>query len=156
MITAWSPSGMQRSRSSAALWRVLGLGLCLFGLLYTHAVSPGATVSHLTAEGGVWAADAHFEPFADDTSVASATPAQPAHEEPADHHDGHGQQHTGEDCALGQPPQGPAVALPCLSPLHSDTGDDAGAPRPAHSRHSSARDAVAPITHAAHSAVLRI
>lgn len=135
---------------------MLGLGLFLFGLLYTHAVSPDATVSHLVTEGGVSSSGTYFEPTAEGESVASATVAQPAEERPADHHDGHGQQHTGEDCALGQPPQGPAVALPCLSPLHSETGDNGAAPRPAHSRHSAARDAAAPIAHAADSAVLRI
>ncbi|MFE3037839.1 hypothetical protein ACFXKY_40060 [Streptomyces canus] len=88
--------------------------------------------------------------------MASATEAHPSDELPVGHHDGHGPQHTGEDCALGQPPQGPVVALPCLSPLHSEAGAGDVTPRQAHPRRSSARDTVAPIAHAADSAVLRI
>ncbi|MEU0680173.1 MULTISPECIES: DUF6153 family protein [Streptomyces] len=155
MITAWSPSGVQRSRSSAALWHVLGLGLILFGLLYTHAASPNATVSHLASGEGVSVSGAHFEPTTEHGNVASATSAQPAGEHPEGHHDGHGQQHADEDCALGQPPQGPAVAVPCLSPLSSENGDEL-LPGSVFTRQAAARDFTAPITPPADSAVLRI
>ncbi|MGW3935240.1 DUF6153 family protein [Streptomyces sp. NBC_00024] len=155
MITAWCLSRMPRSRSSAALWRVLGLGLFLFGLLYTHAVSPDATVSHLASDKGVSASGVHFEPIAEHENVASATSMQVADEQPDGHHDGHGQQHAGETCAVGQPSQGPAVAVPCLSPLSSESGDEALGSAPA--RHATtARDFAAPRTQAADSAVLRI
>ncbi len=155
MITAWSPSGVQRSRSSAALWRVLGLGLFLFGLLYTHAASPEMTVSHLTSGTGVSASGVHFEPTVEHEDVASATSAQPANGQPEGHHDGHGQQHAVEDCAMGQPPQGPDVTVPCLSPLSSENGNEVPGSVPA--RHATAtRDFVAPRTQAADSAVLRI
>ena len=155
MITAWSPSRMPRSRSSAALWHVLGLGLFLFGLLYTHAVSPDATVSHLASDKGVSASGGHFEPNAEHESVASATSMQVVGEQPEGHHDGHGQPHAGETCAVGQPSQGPAVAVPCLSPLSSESGD--GVPGSAPARHATAaRGLAAPRTQAADSAVLRI
>jgi hypothetical protein len=138
VITAWSPSGARRSRSTAALWRVLGLGLFLFGLLYTHAVSPEATVSHLAVEG------VHSELVA----VADA--------EPAGHSGGHERHHhAGEDCTLGQPPQSPDIAVPCLSPLPSVSDSIVPLPRPLWVRHAPA-DGMAPPTHAAASAVLRI
>ena len=155
MITAWSPSGVRRSRSSAALWRVLGLGLFLFGLLYTHAASPDTTVSHLVSGEGVSVSGAHFEPAAEHGNVASATRAQPADEQPEGHHDGHGQQHADGDCALGQPPQGPDVAVPCLSPLSSENGEEL-LPGFVFTRQAAARDFAAPITPAADSTVLRI
>ncbi|WP_425428671.1 DUF6153 family protein [Streptomyces yerevanensis] len=141
---------MPRSRSSAALWRVLGLGLFLFGLLYTHAASPDITVSHLASDRGVSASGVHFEPPAEHENVASATSAQPE-----GHHDGHGQQHVDADCAMGQPSQGPAVAVPCLSPLSSESGDEASGSAPARQA-AGARDFVAPRTQTADSAVLRI
>lgn len=159
MITAWSLSGVQRSRSTAALWRVLGLGLFLFGLLYTHAVSPDATVRHVAAGEGATVSDVHFEPVADHERVATATSAVRASETPdapsGDHHDGHGQHHAGGECALGQPPQGPDLAAPCLSALSTESMDD-GVPQSVYAGHAAARDIVAPIAHAADSAVLRI
>lgn len=146
---------MPRSRSAAALWRVLGLGLFLFGLLYTHAASPDMTVSHLASDESVSASGVHFEPTAEHENVASATPVQVAGEQPDGHHDGHGQHHPGETCAVGQPSQGPAVTMPCLSPLSSQSGDEAPGSAPA--RHATtARDFAAPRTQAAESAVLRI
>lgn len=155
MITAWFPSRTPRSRSSAALWRVLGLGLFLFGLLYTHAASPDTTVSHLTTDKGVSASGVHFEPTVEHEDVASATSVQLTGEQPEGHHDGQGQQHAGETCAVGQPSQGPAMAVPCLSPLNSESGDEAPGSAPA--RHATAaRDFAAPRTQAADSAVLRI
>jgi len=155
MITAWFPSRTPRSRSSAALWRALGLGLFLFSLLYTHAASPGMTVSHLISDEGVSVSGVHFEPTVEHADVASATSVQLAGEQPEGHHDGHGQQHAGETCAVGQPSQGPAVAVPCLSPLSSESGDEAFGSAPA--RHATAaRDFAAPRTQAADSAVLRI
>lgn len=161
-MTAWSLSGMQRSRSTAALWRVLGLGLFLFGLLYTHAVSPDATVRHLASGEGVTVSDVHFEPVADHEKVATVTSAVRPSETPDvpsdDHHDGHGQHHAGGECALGQPPQGPDLAAPCLSALSalSTESDDNGVPRSVYAGHAAARDMVAPTAHAADSAVLRI
>ncbi|MGJ5854862.1 DUF6153 family protein [Streptomyces stelliscabiei] len=154
MITTWSPSLMRRSRSSAALVRVLGLGLFLFGLLYTHAVSPDTTVSHLASEKGVVASGEHFEPTAEHEIVASATSRQSAGG-PEGHNDSHGQPHAGETCAVGQPSQGPAVAVPCLSPLSSESGDEAPGSAPARLA-TAARDSAAPRTQAADSAVLRI
>jgi hypothetical protein len=154
MITTWSPSRMPRSRSSAALSRVLGLGLFLFGLLYTHAVSPDTTVSHLTSAKSVVASGGHFEPTVGPENVASATSVQSAGK-PEGHHDGHGQPHAGETCAVGQPSQGPAVAVPCLSPLSSESADETPGSGPV--RHlAEARDFAAPRTRAADSAILRI
>lgn len=159
MITAWSPSGVQRSRSTAVLWRVLGLGLFLFGLLYTHAVSPDATVRHVASGEGAAVADVHFEPIADRKKVAIATSAVSAGVTPDDpsddHHDGHGQHHSGGECALGQPPQGPGVGVPCLS-SPSPESDGNGLPRLVDVRHAVARDFAAPMAGAADSAVLRI
>ncbi|WP_142217807.1 hypothetical protein [Streptomyces sp. SLBN-118] len=133
---------------------MLGLGLLLFGLLYTHAVNPDATMSHLVADEGVSVSGTHFEPTVERENVASATSGHLANAQPKGHDDGHGHQHAVEDCALGQPPQGPAVAVPCLSPLGSEDGDDVPGAVPA--RHAAVRDFAAPITQVADSAVLRI
>ncbi|GLP70288.1 hypothetical protein TUSST3_69090 [Streptomyces sp. TUS-ST3] len=159
MITAWSLSGVQRSRSTAALWRVLGLGLFLFGLLYTHAVSPDATVRHLASGESVTVSDVRLELVADHEKVATATSAVRASETPdapsGDHHGGHGQHHAGGECELAQPPQGPDLAAPCPSALGPES-DDNGVPQPVYAGHAAARDIVAPTAHAADSAVLRI
>lgn len=146
---------MQRSRSSAVLLRLLGLGLILFGLLYTHAISPQATVSHVAAGEDAPVAGVHFEANPERQGVASATSALSEGEPSDGHHDGHGQRHAVGECALGQPPQGPVVAVPCLSPLSSASGE-IGTPRPVYARYSEARDSLVPIAHAADSAVLRI
>nr|WP_024126262.1 hypothetical protein [Streptomyces sp. FR1]AHE38881.1 Hypothetical protein pFRL3_104c [Streptomyces sp. FR1]AHE39363.1 Putative secreted protein [Streptomyces sp. F2] len=134
---------------------MLGLGLFLFGLLYTHAASPDATVSHLASDAGVSVSGAHFEPTAEHGNVASATSARLADEQPEGHHDGHGQQHVGEDCALGQPPQGPDVAVPCLSPLSWENAEEL-VPGSVSTRQAATGDFAAPTTQPANSAVLRI
>lgn len=155
MITAWSLFGTQRSRSSATLWRVLRLGLLLFGLLYAHAVSPEATVSHLSVGEGASVSGVHCEAATESKSLASAMSAPSGGQKSTGQRDGHGHQHAVEDCALGQPPQSPYAGVPCLSPLHSASHDNEML-RPVRARHVAARDAVAPIAHAADSAVLRI
>ncbi|GAA2628796.1 hypothetical protein GCM10010307_18990 [Streptomyces vastus] len=134
----------------------MGLGLFLFGLLYTHAVSPDATVSHLASEKGVSASGVHSGSAVELVDVASATSAQPTGEQPEGHHDGHGQQHADADCVMGQPPQGPDVAVPCLSPLSSENGDEGPGSAPARHAAAAARDFAAPRTQAADSTVLRI
>jgi hypothetical protein len=133
---------------------VLGLGLFLFGLLYAHVVSPDATVSHLASGKGVVAPGGHFEPTVELEDVARATARQPAGDSQG-HDDGHGQPHTGETCAVGQPSQSPAVAVPCLSPLSSESGDDEPGSAPARLA-TAARDSAVPRTQTADSAVLRI
>lgn len=165
MITAWSPSGVQRSRSTAVLWRLLGLGLFLFGLLYTHIVTPDATVRHLSVGGNDAVPGGHFEPVADHETVASATSvaADETLEEPSEGHQGHRGGHGGHgqhqagaaDCALGQPSHGPGLAVPSLSPLGAESHDNA-LPRLAHAGLAEARDCTAPTAHAADSEVLRI
>lgn len=155
MITAWSLFGMQRSRSSATLWRVLRLGLLLVGLLYAHAVSPEATVSHLSPGEGASMSGVHRAAATESGNLASAMSASSGDQRSTGHQDGHGHQHGVEDCALGQPPQSPDAGSPCLSPLHSASHDNQ-ALRPVRPRQVAARDAVAPIAHAANSAVLRI
>ncbi|BBC35072.1 hypothetical protein SGFS_063660 [Streptomyces graminofaciens] len=160
MITAWSPSGAQRSRSTAVLWRMVGLGLFLFGLLYTHAVSPDATVRHVSSDEGVAVSDVHFTPAVDREKVASATSAmlsgETPHDPSGDRHEGHGQHHAGGECSLGQPPQAPGVGVPCLSPLSSASDGDDGLSQLVRAHYTAAQDVVAPVEHAADSAVLRI
>ncbi|ANP51072.1 hypothetical protein AVL59_16860 [Streptomyces griseochromogenes] len=134
---------------------MLGLGLLLFGMLYTHAFDPDSTVSHLTPDAGVLASGTHFPAFVEGGSVASAASESSAGRQSESPHDGDGQQHAGEDCALGHPPQGPDLVVPCLSPLNSE-GDEGRMPWSLPVSHSAARDLVAPMTHAADSAVLRI
>ncbi|MEV0321070.1 hypothetical protein ACIBKX_17845 [Streptomyces sp. NPDC050658] len=109
----------------------MGLGLLLFGLVFTHAASPDATSGHLAVDSGI------------------AAPGVPG-----GHHQDHEQQHTVEECALGQPPQGPDVDMPCLSPLDSDQRAGASLLTRAHA--VAGRDFVVPIAHAADSTILRI
>ncbi|MFM9595090.1 DUF6153 family protein [Streptomyces scabiei] len=133
---------------------MLGLGLFLFGLLYAHAVSPDATVSHLASGKGVVTHGGYFEPTVELEDVASAMSRQSAGESQG-HDDGHGQSHAGDTCVVGQPSQGPAVAVPCLSPLSSESGDGEPGSAPAR-RATAARDSAGPRALTADSAVLRI
>ncbi|TGB09389.1 hypothetical protein [Streptomyces sp. MZ04] len=153
-MTARSLSGVLRSRSSAAPLRLLGLGLILFGLLYTHAVSPDATVGHLASAEGVSAQAADASHSALVRHVASASQGHDATDQPSGGHGDHGGQHAFEECGLGQPSQGPEVDVPALSPLGLAVEDEA--PHIAHVRPSAVRGFVIPIPHAAESPVLRI
>ncbi|MEB8339517.1 hypothetical protein [Streptomyces endophyticus] len=154
MMTAWSPSGALRSRSTAIPLRLLGLGVLLFGLLYTHAVSPESTVGHVASGSGTSTAIAGHTAPGPEQPVAIATHG-PA-EAPVDHHggDSHGQQHALDECGLGQPSQGPALGLPCLTSLSSAA--ETVVPPLVHIRPSAVRGFVVPIPHAAESPVLRI
>jgi hypothetical protein len=157
-MTAWYPSGVRRSRSTAAVWRLLGLGLFLFGLLYSHAVTPDATARHLSAGVGAAVSGDQFAPVAIHTTTVSALPTAVGQlpEAPSQgHHGGHGQHHGGTECALGQPPHAPGPAVPCLSPLGSLSYDDVP-PQSAYAGHAGARAFTAPAAHAADSAVLRV
>ncbi|MFE0172382.1 DUF6153 family protein [Streptomyces sp. NPDC059002] len=133
----------------------MGLGLVLFGLLYTHAASPDATVRHVQQ---VDAASAHASAAprtAPTQGVASATHGHDGAEPSGERHGGHSDQHAFEECALGQPSHGPDVDAPCVSPLDSATV----APVPTYAeqvRPSAVRGFVVPTPHAAESPVLRI
>ncbi|MEU5777921.1 hypothetical protein ABZ819_32065 [Streptomyces venezuelae] len=135
----------------AALWRVVGLGLVLFGLLFTHAASPETTSRHL---GGDGRAVVVAGPVAVAGSVAGRGSSVVAEAPGKQRHD-HPQAHTVEECALGQPPQVPGVDSPCPSPLDSAWRGDAPAP-PSGARRVAGRDFVVPIAHAADSTILRV
>jgi hypothetical protein len=134
---------------------LLGLGLILFGLLYTHAASPDATVGHLNSIDSVSAhmtGAAHSAPV---QQVASATlGGQGDTESPGERHGGHSEQHAFAECGLGQPSPGPEVDVPCLSPLSPTAEHET--PQAEQVRPSSVRGFVVPIPHAAESPVLRI
>ncbi|MFI7316319.1 hypothetical protein [Streptomyces venezuelae] len=149
MMTSWSSSGTPRGRSVVALWRVVGLGLVLFGLVFTHVASPEATSRHLGADRGVVA----VVPAVDAGSGAGSG-SSVAGEVPGERGHGHPQAHTVEECALGQPPQGPGVGLPCLSPLDSAWRGDG--PVSPHARRVAGRDLLVPIAHAVDSTILRV
>ncbi len=148
---------------------MVGLGLLLFGLLYTHAVSPDETVRHLSYGEGVAVvavSAAHVTPTVDQEMVASATsalsPGGSPHTPYAPYdpaggdHEGHGQHHAGGECGLGQPPQGPGAGEPCVAALSPVSSDEDSLSRPAHAHHTAARDFATPAAHAADSAILRI
>ncbi|MFK4067207.1 hypothetical protein [Streptomyces sp. NPDC029674] len=117
-------------------------------MLVAHVIGPDATSRHLAAESGA-------VPVAVAVVEASGVSDGPrAGEGPGGHRHDHPQQHTVAECALGQPPQGPAVDVPCLSPLGSRGWD--GAPAPTRAHHVAGRDFVVPIAHAADSTILRI
>ncbi|QES40085.1 hypothetical protein DEJ49_03020 [Streptomyces venezuelae] len=128
-----------------ALWRVVGLGLVLFGLVFTHVASPETTSRHLGAGNGVVAAGPTVD-VGRGSSVVAEVPREQGHRHPP--------AHTVEECALGQPPQGPGVDLPCLSPLDSAWRGDA--PVPPHAQRFAGRDLPVPIAHAAESTILRV
>ncbi|MEV2253743.1 hypothetical protein AB0I94_24725 [Streptomyces sp. NPDC050147] len=154
MITAWSPSRVLRSRSTAIPLRLLGLGLILFGLLYAHAASPESTARHLASGSVTSAAIVGHVELGPEQPVATAT--RDATEAPVDHHggDGHGRQSSLDECGLGQPAQGPVLGLPCLTSLGSAA--ETVVPPLVHVRPSAVRGFVVPIPHAAESPVLRI
>ncbi|WP_409235160.1 hypothetical protein [Streptomyces sp. PA5.6] len=150
-MTAWSPSGTRQSRLTAALWRGVGLGLVLFGLVFTHVASPGTTSRHLGADSAVVAAGSAAgagSTAGRDASVVADVPGEQRHDHPPSH--------TVEECALGQPPQGPGVDLPCPSPLDSAWRDDVPAPASASAQRVAGRDFVVPIAHAADSTIIRV
>ncbi|MEU7581092.1 hypothetical protein AB0B50_26220 [Streptomyces sp. NPDC041068] len=110
------------------------MGLFVFCLVFTHVADPDVTGRHLVAE--------------------SAVAGEPGGlHAPGGHHHDH-RQHAVEECALGQPPQGPDVDTPCLSPLDSNRRD--GAPALTGASHRAGRDFVVPIAHAADCTILRI
>ncbi|MFJ9412212.1 hypothetical protein [Streptomyces sp. NPDC101393] len=155
MITAWLPSGVRRLRSPAAPLRALVLGLFLVGLLYSHAVSPDATLRHFSSGGGVSTTGVHPEPAGHPATTAAAAHSRFLSEVPdGGHHGDHGQQHTHDECALGQPPQGPGGGAPGGCSPTSERYDLTPVwTRPAP---SPAADFVVPIPHAAQPTVLRM
>lgn len=136
--------------------RLLGLGLLLFGVLYTHAASPESTAHHVASGGGASTSTGiagHPEPGLGQ-AVAPAT--HDPSEVPVNHHGGDspGQQHVFDECGLGQPSQSPVLGLPCLTSLGSAA--ETVVPPLVHVRPSAVRGFVVPIPHAAESPVLRI
>ncbi|WP_306334059.1 hypothetical protein [Streptomyces sp. KL118A] len=131
----------------------MGLGLVLFGLVFAHAASPEATSRHIAAGSGVVAADpmSHAPAVSGGVVVGDASDVAVA---PGSHRHDHPPSHTVEECALGQPPQGPDVDLPCLSPLGA--ARQSGAPVAAGAQRVAGRDFVVPIAHAADSTILRV
>lgn len=107
MVTAWSPLCKPRARSSAGPLRVLWLAALLFGFLYSHGVSSESAAGHLSTS-------------------AVAFSAHPAHDQTAQRQlqvshghndDDQGSSHPAEECASGQPQQGPGLSAPSVTPL---------------------------------------
>lgn len=145
MITARSLSGVRRTRATAVPLRALGLVLFLFGLMYTHALSPDATVRHLTVS-------VTQGPPGTDQSCGHDHSYSQSHGH--GHRHDHGPAHTVEECALGQPQQGPEVGMPCLSPL--SWVSDAQACVMGQGPRSAVRASAVPIAQPADSAILRM
>lgn len=155
VITVSSHFAAQRSRAVWVLWRVLGLGLLLFGLLYSHAVSLDAAASHLAPGQSSTVTGADFEPTAaSEVFEGAASVPSVTERSGVDRHQGHGQHHADVECALGQPMQGPNLTTPCLSPLGADASDD-WQPLLTFVQHA-AQGFVAPTRPGADSAILRI
>lgn len=154
VIRAWSAPVARRSRTPAIPLRLLGLGLLLFGLLYTHAATPESTAEHLASGSGTLTGIAgHALPGPEEPAAAARHDRAEAPTDP--HGDGsHRQQHTLDECGLGQPSQGPALGVPCLTALRSAA--ETLVPPLVHVRPSAVRGFVASIPHAAESPVLRI
>lgn len=153
MVTAWSPSGLLRARSSAGPLRLLWLAALLLSVAFTHGVHaesaeghamPGATASaHVSIgmekghTGGAGHTDDDAYPSPD---VAAAD----------DRHDGDGSSHPAQTCMSGQPQQGMNLAAPCLAPLdwaqhtHAYASGKSGPSRPESALPSSAgsRDSI--------------
>ncbi len=155
-MTAWSPSGAWRTRTTAAPLHVLWLGLLLFGLFYTHVVSPDVTMRHTPDAGSISASAVSSTPgTANDVVASAATGSDAAKGEPGGHHGGHGSHQFVDDCALGQPEQAPELVAPSLSPL--DAAWACGVPVvEGHVRAPAERDLEASITPSAEPTVLRI
>ncbi|MEV0254203.1 hypothetical protein AB0H82_07985 [Streptomyces sp. NPDC050732] len=107
--------------------------------------SSEATSRHLRVDGPVMSLAA-LTPVPEDAPVVAGAQEGPRHDHP--------QQHTVEECALGQPPQGPGVDLPCLSPL--DPQRQGSVSGPVRVQRGAGRDFVIPIAHAVDSTILRV
>lgn len=120
MVTAWSPSGLLRSRISAGPLGLLWLAALLLSIAFTHGVSAESAAGHMTAgvtapvhvSAGIHEGHASGAGTSDDI-------AYEAHEVAAagDHEDGDGSSHPAQECVSGQPPQSLDLAAPCLAPL---------------------------------------
>lgn len=127
MVTAWSPWRTVRTRSGAGpLLRVLAMAVLLFGVLVTHGVHVESVRGHLSTSATAPAA----APF-DGMHHAAVEPAPRLAAEADDHHGGHESSHPGEQCASGQPQQGPVLVTPCFaaSVRESTSAEDASAVR---------------------------
>ncbi|MEU9378101.1 hypothetical protein AB0D94_30680 [Streptomyces sp. NPDC048255] len=101
MVTAWSSSGMLRTRSSAGSLRVLWVAMLVFTFLYTHGASTEGVTGHINATAASPVAVAHAH-------VADDAPLD------LQHHGGHGTSHPAEQCVPGQPQQSPTVDAPAV------------------------------------------
>ncbi|GGV29760.1 hypothetical protein [Streptomyces spectabilis] len=114
MVTAWSPRHIVRARAVAEssvapgpLLRFLALAVLLFAVALTHGASPGTTGAHLATSA------VSVQSAAEDLPVTTAEPT--ALGAAGDGHAEHGPVHSNEQCASGQPTQGPAFAPSCLA-----------------------------------------
>ncbi|RSS66314.1 hypothetical protein EF907_16300 [Streptomyces sp. WAC06273] len=112
MVTAWSPSRMDRDRFAAGPWlRVLSLAVLLFGVLVTHGGHAESVRGHLSASAAAPAALS-----GDDVRHAAVEPAPPPSATEADDRNApHEPSHPGEQCVSGQPQQGSVLVPLCFA-----------------------------------------
>ncbi|MFI8931345.1 hypothetical protein ACIG3E_27195 [Streptomyces sp. NPDC053474] len=114
MVTAWSPRRMARGRAGAesrgttgSLPRLLALAALLFAVALAHGASPDNAGAHL-ATSAVSVTGTAAQAPASESEAAALAADDGCHGE-------HGSVHPDEQCASGQPAQGPALGAPGLA-----------------------------------------
>jgi hypothetical protein len=118
VVTGWSLRRIARACVSAGPpLRLLALGVLLFGVVLTHGASPESGGGHLMTSAAVPATASLDDAHGASGNAHGAAGAQAVAGPVAlgDHQGGDDPTHTGEQCAAGQPQQGPALAAPCLA-----------------------------------------
>lgn len=118
MITAWSPPGAPRARSSAVSRRLMLVTMLLFGLVFAHGISAEGASGHVVRAdiAASETAGAHGSGAEPGTAV-HGTHAGSA-EDTEGHQDEHGSSHPALECLPGQPQQGPAMEAPSVCTWH--------------------------------------
>ncbi|WP_172382580.1 hypothetical protein [Streptomyces sp. MNP-20] len=130
MVTAWSPRRTARDRAGAEprgatgpLLRLLALAALLFAVALAHGASPDNAGAHLATSA------VSVTGQAVDAPAAAAEAAALAADDGC--HGEHGSVHPDEQCASGQPAQGPALTAPGLA---ASVGQQGASGRPPASR----------------------
>ncbi|MCP3820877.1 hypothetical protein NLX86_23110 [Streptomyces sp. A3M-1-3] len=114
MITARSPFGVLRARTSRGPLRMLWLTLLMVGLVYAHGVSAESAAHHLSSSAS-FSALTSGSMSADPVDSSTETAQSPAGA--GEEHDEEDPAQPAEECMPGQPQQGAALQVPCSGVL---------------------------------------
>ncbi|MGP3968189.1 DUF6153 family protein [Streptomyces sp. 6N223] len=111
MVTDRSRSGTRWDRPWTRPLRLAWLSALLLGLVYMHGVNAESVMAH-AAPGPAVPMDrtGQDESHVSDDCASETGSADADHDD--DHHDDHDSPHPEQDCAAGQPQNGPGLAAP--------------------------------------------